>query len=103
MSDSTKQTRRQIVQQLSAAGAVLLAPSAHSADASLTVAGQSVEIQITPLSPHTFRLSLVPLQDGKPAAIRDDGILAPGAWRSPATRLHGAVKPQTVKAGDLKI
>ncbi|HLK65835.1 MAG TPA: TIM-barrel domain-containing protein [Bryobacteraceae bacterium] len=96
-------SRRSWVQQVGAAGAALLLPGEDQAASSLQVAGQEIEIQITPLSPHTFRLSLVPLQDGKPAAIRDDGILSPTAWKSPATRLRGASHAQTIKAGDLKI
>ena len=97
-------SRRRWVQQLSAAGAALLVPGTdHAAEATLRVAGQDVEIQIAPLSPHTFRLSVVPILEGKPAAIRDDGILAPAAWKTPATRLRGAVRAQTVKAGDLRI
>src|SRR5262249_38674012 len=38
-----------------------------------------------------------------PAAIRDDGILAPTAWKTPATRLRGALRARTEKAGDLKL
>ena len=97
-------SRRRWVQQLGATAATLLVPGVdHAAETSLRVAGQDVEIQIAPLSPHTFRLSVVPIHDGKPAAIPDDGILAPTAWKNPVTRLHGAVRAQTVKAGDLKI
>ena len=92
-------SRRQLVQ---AAGAAFLIPAANAAD-TLQVAGQDVEIQIAPLSPNTFRLSIVPLHDGKPAAIPDDNILAPTAMRNPIARLHGTVRAQTVKAGDLKI
>ncbi len=90
-------SRRRMVQQLGAAGAALLAPVTTSAAAS------DIEIQIAPVSPHTFRLTIFPLENGKPAPLRDDGILVSTAMKAPTVKFSGAFRAQTVKAGDLKI
>lgn len=97
-------SRRRWAKQVGAAAAAILAPSAgQAAESGLRVAGQDVEIQITAISPHTFRLSVLPIVDGKAAAIPDIGILNPTASKAPGTKLRGAVKAQTIKAGDLKV
>src|SRR5258706_11535292 len=100
MGKSSLVSRRRWAKQLGAAGAALLG---RAAETGLRVAGQDVEIQISSLSPHTFRLTVLPIQDGKTAAIPDDGILAPTALKTPLSKLRGAVRAQTIKAGDLKI
>lgn len=47
-----------------------------------------VEVQITPLSPHTFRLSLLPLNNGSVGSIPSDGSLAKDSWGAPVARLR---------------
>jgi alpha-glucosidase (family GH31 glycosyl hydrolase) len=83
-----KWNRREVLQS---AGAALLAPLAVAADAGLVV-------QISSLSPHTFRLTI---GTGDPPA--DDGALVASAAGTPVTTLRGTLRAQTVKAGGLKI
>ena len=89
---------------LGAAGAGLLVPGAgRGADAGLRVAGRDVEIQLTAVSAHTFRLTVLPLRDGKAADIPDDGTLLRTTFGSPAARWRGAARAQTVKLGDSRV
>lgn len=83
-------SRRRMVQSLGAA--LVTGAAAHAAEGGLRVAGKEVELAITSVSAHTFRLTVAPLVDGKPGEIPDDGTLLqtsfgarrPGstAWRA---------------------
>ncbi len=90
--------RRQLLRQ--AGAAALVAPLAAAQTASTSqVAGRDIEIQISPVSPHTFRLTVFPLDNGRPGPIADDGSLVQAAWGAPIVNLRGAFQPHTVKAG----
>jgi alpha-glucosidase (family GH31 glycosyl hydrolase) len=93
-----------MVQSLGATGAVLLAPAAvRGADAALQIAGKEIEIQLVPVSPHTLRITVQQIQDGKLAPIPDDGTLLRTEFGTPAAKLRGAAKAQTVKVGELRV
>jgi len=77
---TNRYNRRQIL------SAALLAP------ARMLAAPPDLEIQIAPVSPHTFRLTI----GGKPP---DDGTLVQQSWGTPAAARPG----QTVKAGGVVI
>ncbi len=97
-------SRRQVVTGLGAAGAALFAPgSSRGADAGLQIAGKDVEIQLTQLSPHTFRLTVQAIQDGALVDIPDDGTLTQTKFGAPAAKLRGAARPQTVRLGELRV
>jgi alpha-glucosidase (family GH31 glycosyl hydrolase) len=97
-------SRRKIVQALGCAGASFLAPDVlHGASTELRIASEDVEISLTPVSAHTFRLTIQQLQDGKLVEVPDDGILVQTAFGNPAARLRGPARAQTVKCGDLHI
>src|ERR1039458_3428894 len=101
-------SRRRMGPSLGAAGAALVpgAP-ASAAETGLRVAGREVEIAITSISAHTFRLTVAPLVDGKPGQIPDDGTLLQTAFGAPAAKWgppgHGGARAQTVKLGDLRV
>ena len=65
-------------------GAAVLAGAAHANEIGLRVAGQDVEVQIAPVSPHTVRLSVLPIKDGKAVALVGDGTLVRESWGAPA-------------------
>jgi alpha-glucosidase/alpha-D-xyloside xylohydrolase len=97
-------SRRRMFQSLGAAGAALVTgASASAAETDLRVAGKEVEIAITSVSAHTFRLTVAPIVDGKPAEFPDDGTLVQTAFGAPAARFRGAARAQTVKLGDLRV
>jgi alpha-glucosidase (family GH31 glycosyl hydrolase) len=93
--------RRKALQTMAAASATLFLPRA------LTAAGQSAgenfEIQITPVSAHTFRLSILPIEGGKASSIVGDGSLAPASWPAPVLRLREFSRPESVRCGDLNV
>ena len=96
-------SRRKMLRGLSAAGAALFAPVVgHAAKDGLEVAGQEVEIQLASVSPHAFRLSVLPIEDGKAAPVPSDGTLVQDSFGAPAARIRTA-KDQTVKLGDLRV
>jgi alpha-glucosidase/alpha-D-xyloside xylohydrolase len=94
--------RRQLLRQ--AGAAALLTPVAGAQTPSnWQIAGRDIEIQIAPVSPHTFRLTIFPLENGQPAPIADDGSLVQASWGAPAVKLRGPIKAQVVKAGGVSI
>jgi alpha-glucosidase (family GH31 glycosyl hydrolase) len=96
--------RRDVLKVMSAACAAYLLPvQEESAARSFRVAGQEVEIQITTVSAHTFRLSIIPLKAGEPVAIPMDGSLVRHSWGAPVVKLRGAARARTVRSGDLMI
>jgi alpha-glucosidase/alpha-D-xyloside xylohydrolase len=76
---TNRYNRRQIL------SAVLLAPASR-------LLGADLAVQIAPVSPNTFRLTI----GGKP---QDDGTLVQEAWGAPST----VAAPQTLKAGGVVI
>jgi alpha-glucosidase/alpha-D-xyloside xylohydrolase len=68
--------------------------------------GQSrtkTEIQITTISSHTFRLTILPLDDGKPVPVSHDGSLVRTDWGSPTAILHEIAEGRTIKSGEFNI
>ncbi len=88
--------RRQLFQQTAAAGAGLLAGAAESP---LRVAGEEVEIQIAPVTPWTFRLTVFPIRNGRLAPVPDDGALVESSWGEPVARLRTA-RARSIRAGE---
>jgi hypothetical protein len=80
--------RRRALKTVSGAGAAL---PANAADGPLRVAGQDVEIHLSSVSPFTFRLTVFPVRDGKPAPVVLDGLLVRPTWGTPVARLRGEV------------
>ena len=82
-----------MVQSLGAVGTAFLAQGARGA--------ADVEIQLTAVSAHTFRLTVQPVVEGKPD-IADDGTLLRTSFGAPAAKFRGA-RAQTVKLGELRV
>ncbi len=85
------------------AGATLLGPVSSGADTHLRVAGRDVEIQIAPVSAHTVRLSVLPIENGQAGTVPDEGSLVRTSWGKPAATLRRPARAHTVKSGDLRI
>src|SRR5437660_513100 len=86
--------RRQI---LGAAAAALAVP------AQALAAKQDLEIQIAPVSAHTFRLTAFPIRDGQLTPVPADGSLVQPSWGAPIAKLRATAKAQTSKAGGVAI
>jgi alpha-glucosidase (family GH31 glycosyl hydrolase) len=93
--------RREILKGLAAAStAILIPPIPSAAEKDATVATRKIEIQIAPVSAHTFRLSIFP-QDQQGALI-SDGSLVREAWGPPVAKVQSAPE-HTIAAGDLRL
>jgi alpha-glucosidase (family GH31 glycosyl hydrolase) len=61
-----------------------------------------IEVQITAVSSHTFRLSVAPLQGGAVGAIPVDGSLVQESWGEPVVRLHAGTD-QSIQVGNANL
>ncbi len=96
--------RRQVLKGMSAACAAFLLPERQAgAEDVLRIAGQNVEIQIGSVSKHTFRLSILPVNDGHVGTIPTDGSLVRESWAAPVAKMRGVSSARTVKCGDVNV
>src|ERR1700683_1273896 len=97
---SKQWNRRDVLKGLAAAStAMVVRPTVLGA----TSASQKpLEIQITSLSPHTFCLSVLPVNDGLVSSIASDGSLAQESWGLPVVRLRKD-PGQTLTMGSLQL
>jgi len=99
-------SRRQVLREMVAACAALLLPPKRSAEEpKVGVAGQEVEIQIAAVSPHTARLSVLPIQGGEAISVPTNGSLVQTSWSEPLAKLRGTQsgKSRRVKSGELTV
>jgi alpha-glucosidase (family GH31 glycosyl hydrolase) len=81
--------RRDVLKGLAAAStAAVLSPRPGTAWAATQDAGQQVEIQISPVSAQTFRLSIFPLNHGSVGSMPLDGSLLRESWGAPIATLR---------------
>ena len=98
--------RRQILKGAAATCAALLLPARTEAtEQALRIAGQSVEIQIAPVSQHTARLTILPLtnslEHGRAITVGGDGSLVQTSWGAAILKLRTSSAVRTVKTGNL--
>ena len=82
------------------AGATIL-PQLQGQPAGLAIGGRAAEIQITPVSARTVRISMVPVESGKATPLPDDGSLI--SIPTAGMRSFRDARSQTLKAGDLRV
>src|SRR6266576_1354935 len=63
---------------------------------------QPIEIQITPISPHTFRLSILPLKNGSVGTIPTNGSLVKESWGAPIAKLR-TEPARAIAVGNLRL
>jgi alpha-glucosidase (family GH31 glycosyl hydrolase) len=82
--------RREVLKGLVAASTAILAPPTRGAAQEGGEAdARAVELQVTPISPYTFRMSLLPVaQNGLVGSIPYDGSLVQESWGDPIARLR---------------
>ncbi|HEU5411359.1 MAG TPA: TIM-barrel domain-containing protein [Candidatus Acidoferrales bacterium] len=96
--------RREVLKTMGAACAAYLAPiKIETPSGNLQIAAEDIEVQLTTISPHTFRLSVIPLKSGQPGPIPMDGSLVRHSWGEPALKFRGSAHEQTVKLGELTV
>ena len=107
---SSRISRRRVLAGLATtgAGALLGAPRAQGsqvapesgANGPIIVAGQTVELSLTQVTPRTLRVALVPVQaDGTTKPIEDDIVLVRRIWPAPAVKLRLKSPNQTIAWG----
>jgi len=100
-------SRRKALSLMSAAGvAALLKPQGAPARQanSLRIASQQAEMQVALVSPHTLRLSLLPVrEDGGVQPISESIILTPRQWPSPAAKLRSVAESRVISWGDYQL
>src|SRR5215469_3413409 len=96
--------RRQILKSIGAACASLLLPPAQDAAQTSGVSGVSpqAEIAFASVSPHTLRLTLSPIQNGRPAELPDNSCLVRNNW-SAATTIRSPFQHRTMNVAGFTI
>src|ERR1039458_4245736 len=97
---SPRWNRRDVLKGLLAASSAMFASKEAKSGAQLPE--PQVEIQITPVSTCTFRLSILPLNNGSVGDIAMDGSLVKKSWGSPIAKLRAA-PTRTISAGNLRL
>lgn len=96
--------RRQVLKTLAGTSAALTLPrGATGLNNPPQHSSSDREIQITSISEHTVKLSVLPITNGKTAPIPLDGSLVQTSWGEPIARLRGNPEPQELKAGELSV
>jgi alpha-glucosidase (family GH31 glycosyl hydrolase) len=96
-------SRREAMKTMAAASAAAMLPRSVVAEsAGLEVAGQRVELQITTISPHTVRLTLLPVHAGHAVSVPDDGSLVRAEWGAPVATIREP-KSSVVKCGEMTV
>ncbi len=94
-------SRRAVLRTLGATSASNVITTARAGGAAaLVVAGQSVELTIAPVGERIVRISLVPLDAGKPRAIPLSGALVDQTGGAPVLRVAELAEPRSVSCGD---
>jgi alpha-glucosidase (family GH31 glycosyl hydrolase) len=98
-------SRRDLLKGIGSAGAAaLIEPAAVSGqNGAIQIGGKPVEIAVTPVSPVTVRISLVPIENGRPKPLEDDGSLVRQNWAPPRARISSLPGPRSVRCGDLVV
>jgi alpha-glucosidase (family GH31 glycosyl hydrolase) len=97
--------RRDVLKGVAAicATSFLRTPKIEAAPRDLQIAGRSVEVQIAPVSSHTFRLSVLPIEGGQPQSVKGNDSLAQSSWGPLLTKFTGAEHERTIKTGELRV
>jgi alpha-glucosidase/alpha-D-xyloside xylohydrolase len=101
---ASKWNRRDILKGLAVASTSIALPhELRASQQGQSVAAPQTEIQITPITPHTFRLSILSVDNnGVVQAIPFDGSLVQKSWGAPIALLPGQ-PDRTIVLGNLQL
>ena len=101
---SPQWNRRDVIKGFLAASTAMIVPKQGAAQGAAAGSEHQVEIQITSVSASTFRLSILPVENGSIDEIRSDGSLVRESWGAPIAKLRSEpAGPISVGALRLKI
>src|SRR6266567_611255 len=69
----------------------------------LRAAGRKVEVQLAPVSAHTFRFTVLPIEGGQAQPVRGNGSLVQASWGPPLAKFNGGESEGIIKAGELHV
>jgi alpha-glucosidase (family GH31 glycosyl hydrolase) len=102
MSDAI--SRRDALKQLAVSSAsMIFAGTIRGTTADIVIAGQPVEIAVWSVSQATVRITLRPLQDGKPVPVPATGALAQENFGTPLGQARDAAAAARIRAGDVVV
>jgi alpha-glucosidase (family GH31 glycosyl hydrolase) len=97
---SPRWNRRDVLKGLLASSSAVFIP--RHANAAAQLSELRLEVQITPVSPCTLRLSILPVTNGTVGEISTDGSLVKKDWGTPIAKFQ-AGPTRTISAGDLRL
>jgi alpha-glucosidase (family GH31 glycosyl hydrolase) len=97
---SPRWNRRDVLKGLLASSSAVFIP--RQANAAAQLSELRLEVQITPVSPCTLRLSILPVTNGTVGEISTDGSLVKKDWGTPIAKFQ-AGPTRTISAGDLRL
>ena len=95
--------RRQVLKRLIASAGALMVPLRRGFDPSHPAPNPNPVVHIRSVSPHTFRLTVFPSNDGQLNPPPTNGSLVEQGWGPPLAVLQGDWQPQTVQAGGVHL
>ncbi len=95
--------RRRVLKQLAATSAAAVLPRGAMAKIVLEERTSEREIQVTSVSEHTVRLSVLPVRSQKANAIPLDGSLVRTSWGAPLGQLRNDSPAKEFQAGNLQV
>src|SRR5438034_2595821 len=96
-------SRREALKTLGAVSASAVFPVGVKAQTTEPkIAGRELEVQITTVSTHCFRLTILPLS-AKAASVPNNGSLVKKDWGKPISELRGSFARQSVQCGALNL
>ncbi len=99
---SPRWNRRDVLKGLLAASTGMIVPKREAAQDVAPSPAEQIEIQITPISRFTFRLSILPVNHRSVAKIVTDGSLVRDSWSAPVTKLR-AGSAEAISVGNLRL
>ena len=95
--------RREILRGATAVCAALLNGQRQPLTNAQRITSREVELQVSIVSAHTFRLTVLRLWDGIVDSIPTDGSLVPRSWAEPVAKFRNAAPDKTLSTGPLTI
>ncbi len=98
-------SRRDVVKGALVAGATAIIKPVRSEapDLSLSIASTPIELNVTAVSAHTIRLTILPVRDGTARQVLSDGALVEREWGPALAQIRSLSGVRTLRSGNLTI
>jgi alpha-glucosidase len=98
-------SRRDVVKAALVAGATAIIKPARTEtpDVSLSVGSTPVELNVTTVSEHTIRLTILPVHDGAAQQVLSDGALVESKWSPALAQIRSLSGVRKLRSGNLTI